>query len=441
MLQGLNLPFFDITTPESGAGIAITPPAEGDMPVLRFADIFRLEPTGLAVPGAGISLPLPGNDLPSADVESATESALPAEAMSIFWAGSLPASPVAPDSVSLSVLTAGTAPANAAPANLMPTNIEAMSPAPAAPLPPALVAASTAPAISSSNQPDAGIVLPRLPADAAVAAAGPEPLATPVVTQSLSARASGKPPVIVSDVGAARARPAPGTELADEQVELPPSAADDTNRSQKPPLKAPQFAPATQASPLPGAANNQELSQLAQLSQSSTLQNLQPTPAPVRADTAAAVAAVLPQLATPVQDPAWGDQLGDRLLMMAADKLQFAEIRLSPAELGPLRIRVSIDDGAASVTFHAQHAITRDALEQAMPRLRELLADNGLTLAEGRIANSGEQGVPQGKPEQHATPQPAAALAADIDDEPVPELATDRFSTRPRPDQLLDTFA
>jgi flagellar hook-length control protein FliK len=176
---------------------------------------------------------------------------------------------------------------------------------------------------------------------------------------------------------------------------------------------------------------------LAQLSQSHAL----PPPMSARVDNTAAISPVLPQLTTPVQDTAWGDRLGDRLMMMADNKLQFAEIRLTPAELGPLRIQVSIDDGAASVTFHAQHIVTREALEQAMPRLRELFADNGLTLAESRVSDAGEQGVSQGNPEQRDRADEAAALLSDGETGVTPESAADRFRPRPRADQLLDTFA
>lgn len=100
----------------------------------------------------------------------------------------------------------------------------------------------------------------------------------------------------------------------------------------------------------------------------------------------------LPSIDVPVKDGAWGSQIGDRVLLMASNKLQSAEIRLTPAELGPLRVQVALDDAAANVTFHAQHAVTREAIEQALPRLRELLADNGLTLNQASISEQGEQG-------------------------------------------------
>jgi flagellar hook-length control protein FliK len=98
-------------------------------------------------------------------------------------------------------------------------------------------------------------------------------------------------------------------------------------------------------------------------------------------------------IGAPVRDSAWGAQLSERVVLMASNQFKTAEIRLTPAELGPLRVQVSVDDGAANVTFHSQHAVTREAIEQAMPRLREMLAENGLSLGQADVS---EQNVAQG---------------------------------------------
>lgn len=93
----------------------------------------------------------------------------------------------------------------------------------------------------------------------------------------------------------------------------------------------------------------------------------------------------------PVQQSGWDFALADRVTLMANGKLGNAEIRLTPAELGPLKIRLDIDDGVANVSFQSQHPLTRDALEQALPRLRELLAENGLTLGQADVGDDGNQ--------------------------------------------------
>ncbi|MGB5257951.1 MAG: flagellar hook-length control protein FliK [Woeseiaceae bacterium] len=111
--------------------------------------------------------------------------------------------------------------------------------------------------------------------------------------------------------------------------------------------------------------------------------------APVDLSYAAAGQQSTDLIGTSVRDAAWGDRIGDRVVMMASNQLRHAEIRLTPAELGPLRVQVSVDDGAAHVTFHAQHAVTREALEQALPRLREMLAENGLSLGQADVSDRG----------------------------------------------------
>ena len=74
---------------------------------------------------------------------------------------------------------------------------------------------------------------------------------------------------------------------------------------------------------------------------------------------------------------------------MAGNRIQNAELRLNPSELGPLRVQISMDDGNATVTFSAQHPLTRDAIEQALPRLREMLADQGLSLQNASVNDQG----------------------------------------------------
>jgi flagellar hook-length control protein FliK len=112
---------------------------------------------------------------------------------------------------------------------------------------------------------------------------------------------------------------------------------------------------------------------------------------PLPAAGGAQTAASLPMDALPVLEPmadadVWSRSLGERLLMMSENGLQSARLKLHPEHLGPLEIRVSVDDdGATRVSFSAHHAQTRDALENAIPRLRELFADQGLNLAHANV--------------------------------------------------------
>lgn len=91
-------------------------------------------------------------------------------------------------------------------------------------------------------------------------------------------------------------------------------------------------------------------------------------------------------LQTPVGSHAWGDELASRIATIATDGLRSASVRLAPEHLGPLDIRISVQGDEATVSFSASHADTRAALEHALPRLREMLASQGLLLTQADVS-------------------------------------------------------
>ncbi len=86
-----------------------------------------------------------------------------------------------------------------------------------------------------------------------------------------------------------------------------------------------------------------------------------------------------------VGDPGWGTAIGERLVWMVKGEMQRAELKLTPPNLGPLEIRLTVNDDKASVAFVSHHAATRDAIEAALPRLREMLAQDALQLVRADV--------------------------------------------------------
>jgi len=78
----------------------------------------------------------------------------------------------------------------------------------------------------------------------------------------------------------------------------------------------------------------------------------------------------------------WGTAVGDRINWMIGKNLQMAQIKITPAHLGPIEMKVNIEKNNAQVTFVSQHQVVRDALEQAIPRLREMLQEQDLDLVD-----------------------------------------------------------
>jgi hypothetical protein len=94
----------------------------------------------------------------------------------------------------------------------------------------------------------------------------------------------------------------------------------------------------------------------------------------------------------PLRDARWAESLGNRVMWMLNQDKAGAELKLHPPQLGPLEIHVSLEGEHTSVSFIAHHAAVREALESAIPKLREMLGSGGLNLANVDVS---QQNLPQ----------------------------------------------
>lgn len=86
------------------------------------------------------------------------------------------------------------------------------------------------------------------------------------------------------------------------------------------------------------------------------------------------------QIAPRVGASGWSEAMGQRIVMMASENVQQAEIRLNPEGLGPMQVVLSLEKGAADVQFLAHDAQVREALQAALPKLQEMLTSAGFSL-------------------------------------------------------------
>ncbi|CAM3940474.1 flagellar hook-length control protein FliK [Pseudoalteromonas byunsanensis] len=82
--------------------------------------------------------------------------------------------------------------------------------------------------------------------------------------------------------------------------------------------------------------------------------------------------------------------LQEKVSMMLNLNNQEAEIRLDPRELGSMQIRIRTDAEQAQVNFVVQNQQAKDLLEQSMPKLREMLAEQGIELGQSNIEQGSE---------------------------------------------------
>ena len=81
----------------------------------------------------------------------------------------------------------------------------------------------------------------------------------------------------------------------------------------------------------------------------------------------------------PVQDKRWQKAFSQRAVWAVGNN-QSAQLRIHPAELGRIDIQVNVENDKASVVFNTQHGTVKEAIELALPRLREMLSEQGIDL-------------------------------------------------------------
>ncbi len=138
-----------------------------------------------------------------------------------------------------------------------------------------------------------------------------------------------------------------------------------------------------------------------------------------------------------VGTPAWDQAVGQKVVWMVAGAQQSASLTLNPPDLGPLQVVLNVSNGQADASFYAAQPEVRQALEAALPKLRDMMNEAGVAL--------GQASVSAGMPDSHDRPgEPAGSQgrrgAAGQDGDQAPPVA----GPAPRiiaGQGLVDTFA
>lgn len=126
----------------------------------------------------------------------------------------------------------------------------------------------------------------------------------------------------------------------------------------------------------------------------------QPSPNTTQLITSSAISAMMPNtltnnrpadttqtITTLLGNSGWADDFSQKINWMNTQKNQVAELHLNPPDLGPLNVVLKISDNQATALFTSPHSAVRDAVENAMPKLREILADNGIMLGNATVSD------------------------------------------------------
>ena len=233
--------------------------------------------------------------------------------------------------------------------------------------------------------------------------------------------------------GAPDAPPAPGPSAAVAARDLMAAAAESPDAD-------------TRRSPLPGSpvaaaqAGEGAASQRADSAALPALSHLSAAHSSADSGAATRPTALAYNLSGPQADFAEG--LAGQVRILVGTASREATVQLHPAELGRLHVTINTDGDQARVMFVTDTAHARDAIEQSLPRLRELLQQSGLDLAEGDVSYRepqqharGDGGERDGLPGTPGGSDPSGLAAAEA------PQGRDAGSLALRVDGLLDTFA
>jgi flagellar hook-length control protein FliK len=141
-----------------------------------------------------------------------------------------------------------------------------------------------------------------------------------------------------------------------------------------------------------------------------------------------------------VENSSWSKDFGEHVIRLAMKGEPSAEIHLNPPDWGPIRVSIEMNGTDASLRFLADHPHTREALEGALPRLREIFAANSLTVSD---ANVSDQSLSQHSAESHQQKHGRkeqdsdTRIFAGVNSSPLPATTTNRALGRSK----VDLFA
>ena len=94
---------------------------------------------------------------------------------------------------------------------------------------------------------------------------------------------------------------------------------------------------------------------------------------------------------TPVHATNWHDDFTQKIVWMASSDKQSAQITLNPPQMGPIEVTLNLDKGNATASFVSANTEVREAIETAIPRLREMFANAGIDLGQTNVSTGSFQ--------------------------------------------------
>lgn len=145
-----------------------------------------------------------------------------------------------------------------------------------------------------------------------------------------------------------------------------------------------------------------------------------------------------PRLEARVGTPAWDGALAQKVTWMVTQQLQVAQLQLNPPNLGPMEVMLTVGTGPdpqTRIEFTSPHLVVREAIQAALPHLREMMENSGLSLGSATVSADSFQQQAQAGRQDHSSSRQAENMPQ-IASELTAHSATTRVHAG-----LVDTFA
>jgi flagellar hook-length control protein FliK len=139
-----------------------------------------------------------------------------------------------------------------------------------------------------------------------------------------------------------------------------------------------------------------------------------------------------------VGTPAWDGALAQKVTWMSNQQMQVAQLQLNPPDLGPMEVTLTVGTGPDAETrieFTSPHLAVREALQSALPQLREMMENSGISLGSATVSAESFQQQSQSGREDNPSGRSSDNLSQNN-----PEMAARSITTRSH-DGMVDIFA
>ncbi|MFZ6720267.1 flagellar hook-length control protein FliK [Undibacterium sp. Ji49W] len=253
------------------------------------------------------------------------------------------------------------------------------------------------------------------------------PKDTTVKTDSAALADASKPEVVTSDL-------VMGSKASDKAANATTAIAADTAKNFASDVAQARDAIADKLAEIKPAESSKETPQVI-------------APAPIatqavsNAQANAANAMAIDHISPRVGNPGWDKAVSQKVVWMVGEAMQSAELTLNPPDLGPLQVVLKVSNDQANASFTAAQPEVREALEAALPRLRQMLSDAGVQLT-GFSVNSQAAGAGQGQnfAQQQARGTGTSRQGSDVGDSTALAATSSQAKVRVS-NGVVDTFA